>query len=183
MRKIFTGLGTEKMIRILTTRTDIMHYTIPGKQKAKVPPGASPTKKCPRRQFYHLSKRDTKKMSHLQRCFGNFRQLEWKFRQRDPLTKNVHTRNIRVLVNVLHKIIPKPTPSFVLYTDIVGLTQSHTERYLPWTDPNRFLYSVLAVMGYLSPILCVTATCSTSTGTCYYFLFFGRFFGRTSLWL
>ena len=85
--------------------------------------------------------------------------------------------------NVIPKIIPKPTPSLVLYTDIVGLTQSHTERYLPWTDPNRFLYSVLAVMGYLSPILCVTATCSTSTGTCYYFLFFGRFFGRTSLWL
>ena len=136
MRKIFTGLGTEKMIRILTTRTDIMHYTIPGKQKAKVPPGASPTKKCPRRQFYHLSKRDTKKMSHLQRCFGNFRQLEWKFRQRDPLTKNVHTRNIRVLVNVLHKIIPKPTPSFVLYTDIVGLTESHTEQYLSSRHPN-----------------------------------------------
>ena len=122
----------------------------------------------------HLPKRDTVlKMSDLQRCLGKFVDNWWKckFRQRDPRTKNVRTRidytRTRIPGNVLPKIIIKPTPSLLLYTDIVGLTESHTERYLSSSHPNRCLYSVLAFMGYAySPMLCATNTHAVRVRPC-----------------
>ena len=56
--------------------------------------------------------------------------------------------------NVLPKITPKPTPSLFLYNDTVGLTESHTDRSLSSSHPNRCLYSVLDFMGYAWSPMC-----------------------------
>ena len=67
----------------------------------------------------------------------------------------------------LPKLTPKPTPSPFLYTALVGVTESHTERDLSSSHPNRCLYSVLAFMGYAySPMLCATNTHAVRVRPC-----------------
>ena len=142
-----------------------------------MPPGSSLTK-VPLEAHLSSPKKGFRKNERSAAMFGYFfRQLEIEISASELLERRTF-----ILVfyeysyNVIPKIIPKPTPSLVLYTDRVGLTESHTERHLSSSHPNRCLYSVLAFMGYAwSPMLCATTACSTSTDTCSFFRFLFNF--------
>ena len=102
LRQIFTGLGTEKTLRMHPHDSNwlcMVSCFIQFRECRKL--------KCPRwhrflkRPLRHIISRKglLKNMSDLERCFGIFFDYwKLKFQQRAPRAKKVHTRIIRVLV-------------------------------------------------------------------------------------
>ena len=96
-----------------------------------------PLLKCPRRHIYYLPKRDTKNERSAAMFYYYFRQLEIEI----SAGSSSH-EECSYSYDVLSKIIPKGTPSLVLYTDIPGsrFGREYTERYLSSGHPNRCFY-------------------------------------------